>query len=579
MIEYSTGRSYETYPPGDFVAEQIAALDQNISRMEGIESRLLWELSEIQSSMKAIRNQRANMKSRIAVVWSLPNEILAYIFELGVRNEEGRMYTEKDDDDDDDDGHEDEPAFNILVSHVCRRFREIAIHTPTLWTQIHILDLETPRLDFVRACVKRSGSSGLDIFIDCNGGRFEVDFAPVPSLMDILDPHISRFRRFTVRISGFQPLYQIMVRLNKPAPQLESLELYNIDTETDFDEEDPFHPALLREPLTLFDGIMPKLECVSLDGAHAAWTKCNFTGLKSLHLGYHTRDVRPTYDEFKAIIDASPTLHTLDLRGSAPLISTPSVYPPLQMERLEVLHISEMTCDIATALMSLFNTPNLLSLSLMDLTTNGDSSFFHRIIGPPALFPALTKLKLGSVAMNEDTFEGLLRASSKLTHLSLYLSSRIPTSWLVYLEPKSPENEVVCPKLECLRCVNASPWGLNTLLERRRDAGFPIATLQLDKKTPDYWQDWECLKEYATVELIDPSDPGTDYGMDGSGSDWATEDDDIGGFPITMGGFSDDDDEEEYEDTSEMEVDQTDDSENEGEEEEEEEEEAGGIIF
>lgn len=72
----------------------------------------------------------------------LPNELLAYIFTLGVEAQRGRDedddgteeedeekfdWDADDDEDDDDDDDQPESEFQILVSHVCRRWREVAI--------------------------------------------------------------------------------------------------------------------------------------------------------------------------------------------------------------------------------------------------------------------------------------------------------------------------------------------------------------------------------------------------------------------------------------------------------------------
>jgi len=549
----------------DVVSGQILTLDQSLSQLERIETTLARELGMVRAKIEDLRRQRATLESRIAAVWALPNEILSYIFQLGVMDEEkAEIESEVKVD---EEGPTEKVGFQILVSQVCRMFREVAIGTPCLWTQIHILDLAPPRIDFVRTCVERSGCSKLDVMVDSDDPRLGHEPEPIETLMTILVPHIHRFQRFTVRLRGFQSLYRIMQVLDRPAPQLETLELSDIDYENAFDEDDPFSPTELREPLVLFGGVTPKLESVSLDGAHVAWKSCDFTDLVELHLGYHTRDVRPSFDEFKAIIDASPALRRLDLRGSAPLLSDDpaetSLYAPLLMDRLEDMHISDIPSDYATTLISLLRAPHLKSLSLTDLDTNDYSVFFRCIMGPPVLFPCLNTLKLASIEVADDAFESLLRAFPKVTHLTLYFN-QMPITWLTYLEP-NPEHEIICPKLESLKCVSASTSDIKKVLEKRREAGFPIARLQIDKETEN-WGTKGCMKwirENTTVEIIEPSEHGTDDEAElGTESEWAT-DDDGEGFPyFSMEGFSDeevdDEDEEDYEDNSEMEVDGTD---------------------
>ncbi|KAF8526749.1 hypothetical protein JB92DRAFT_3140076 [Gautieria morchelliformis] len=530
------------------VSRKIALLNQSLSELEPVEAKLSAELNEIRARIEELRNQRAALESRVAMVWSLPNEILSHIFELGVINEE---YMVPDPRKDDHTGH---LPFNILVSHVSHTFREVAIRTPKLWSQVHISNLDPTQMDFLRACLQRSSGLKIDISLDCEEDDFDAGFDagldPIRLFMNIVVPHIHRFRIFHVRICGPQALYLVMQFLNKPAPELEVLELCDTDYEHTSDEDDPYPPPSPGEPLTLFGGITPKLEAVTLVAAHVAWTECSFAGLTKLHLGYHTRNVRPTYEVFKAMINASPTLHTLHLDGSAPFISEDatesSLYPPLQMERLKNLHISRIPSDTATPLIALFNAPNLTSLSLTDLNSNDYSEFFRRIIGPPTRFPALTNLKLASIEAADTVIEDLLRVFSKLTYLAMYFD-RMPASWLRHLEPSGPETGVLCPKLECLKCVGASPHVIKKLLEKRRDVGYPIPTLQVDKTTAlgdeDTMDDEDTMKwlrEHVIVEIIEPSEFGSDD-MDESGSEWLTgEEDEIGGFPyFSMEGFTD----------------------------------------
>jgi hypothetical protein len=488
----------------------------------------------------------------MAVVWSLPNEILSHIFELGVIGEEYVVSNSRKDD--------IRLPFNILVSHVSRTFREVAIHTPRLWSQVQIFHVEPPELEYLRTCLQRSGSLKADISLSCIDDDFDAGLEPIHLFMDIIMPHIHRLRMLSVRLCGPHVLYLVVQLLNKPAPELEVLELSDYDYEHTNDINDP-HPATPPgEPLTLFGGITPKLEAITLLATYVAWPQCNFPSLTELFMGYHTRDVRPRYGVFKTMIEASPALHSLHLRGSAPLTSNDatgvSFYPPLRMEQLKNLHISEIPSDCATPLIALFNAPNVTSLSLTDLNTDNYSEFILRIIGPPTRFPALTKLKLASVAVDDTIIEDLFRTFSKLTHLTMYFD-RMPPYLLRYLEPKGPENVVLCPKLECFKCIGATSFDLKTLVERRRDVGYPIPTLQLDELSSIEMIDsmgW--LRENVIVEIVERSDIDSDD-MGDTGSGWSTgEGDDIvppffsllQGFTDEVQGFTDEEDEDEDED-------------------------------
>ena len=80
-----------------------------------------------------------------------------------------------DDDDDEGEGEEDEEGsmdedgkrlpFKVLVSHVCTRWRTVAIETSTLWTFLDFA--EGPPFDKSRTWLERSKGCLLDIELDC----------------------------------------------------------------------------------------------------------------------------------------------------------------------------------------------------------------------------------------------------------------------------------------------------------------------------------------------------------------------------------------------------------------------------
>ncbi|KAL0961050.1 hypothetical protein HGRIS_006039 [Hohenbuehelia grisea] len=62
--------------------------------------------------------------------------------------------------------------FQVLVSHVCRRWREASVSTPTLWTRITFSE---PPFEQSRVWIERSGTAPLDIEIDCTRRNFIPD--------------------------------------------------------------------------------------------------------------------------------------------------------------------------------------------------------------------------------------------------------------------------------------------------------------------------------------------------------------------------------------------------------------------
>ncbi|GJJ13466.1 hypothetical protein Clacol_007720 [Clathrus columnatus] len=473
------------------VTDEIQSLTQNITRLETKKSILLGQLEKLDVELNALQNQRAKLESRIAAIWTLPNEILAYIFELGASEQEAageHIEASKNDDDSNDTGIQD---IQILVSHVSRHFRNVALNTPVLWSSIHVLDLKPPRLDYISTCLQRSGSLPVSISLDCEDDdseykATELPTTPVEDAMGRIKPNMYRLKRFMARFRSFDALHRVMLYLDQPAPQLEALELSEVDFERTFDAETLFSPGYLSEPLTLFQGNIPKLTSVMLDGVHVSWSQCNFKNLVVLCLGYHTADVRPTYEEFRTIIQNSPSLRELSLQGSSPIfsedVSMSSLYEPFPLESLEELRVSDVSSDYASLLISLLRAPNLKSLILSELDTNDYSSLLDHISGPPVLYPNLISLKLVCIEASDMAATRLLRAYPKLEWLGLYAIHGCP-QWVALLESAG---EHLCPALKCLRCVKIDLEDIKDVFSKRKEANIPLPKLELDRREEDF---------------------------------------------------------------------------------------------
>jgi hypothetical protein len=164
--------SYLTYPkvftvrhiPFDFVfilhiiamALGNAAIDSEIATLEGkvkvmkrSESSLLLQLSTLRSSLKNNQDQIAQLLRNLrAPTASLPNEILSEVFKAGPSTPWDCL------------------NHAMSVSQVTRRWRGVAISTPSIWAAIHI-GLFSMRnwLKLMEVFLERSRETPLDIII------------------------------------------------------------------------------------------------------------------------------------------------------------------------------------------------------------------------------------------------------------------------------------------------------------------------------------------------------------------------------------------------------------------------------
>ncbi|EIM85812.1 uncharacterized protein STEHIDRAFT_98008 [Stereum hirsutum FP-91666 SS1] len=372
----------------------------------------------------------------------LPNELLAYIFTLGVEAQRARdedddgteeedeekfdWDDDEDEDDDDDDDDQPESEFQILVSHVCRRWRDVAIQSPHLWTELDFTD--GPPFDKAKTYIQRSKECPLDIDIDCTDPE-EDDYStsdsstsPPPHLIspahldtirDIILPHVARWGVFELMVSDYKVMYHTLKSLASAgeASQLKALQLYHYEDEAENEDEDEFRYEDMKEGLIPFGGRAPQLKHVALWGVHLDWDKASFLeGLEDLELAYHSKDVRPSYDSFTRILSNSPSLTTLTLCSSGPS-GDPSSWPtdPLTtlpthtvLPSIQNLVLAYHPCNYITPLIARLSLPNLSTLAL-----DYDTEDFTEFVLDGLLAPRRSSSTYGGCASMVAGLEGL----------------------------------------------------------------------------------------------------------------------------------------------------------------------------
>ncbi|KAI1789610.1 hypothetical protein LXA43DRAFT_559263 [Ganoderma leucocontextum] len=301
------------------------------------------------------------------IVNELPSELLSHIFTLGCAWERDQ-HPDEDDFEDVDEGESDDGTistssslsgddrsstrseldnedrrarkqpFNVLVSHVCGRWRAVALDSSLLWT--HIRFEGPPPWERALIYLDRAGKAPLSISIDRtveedddgSEGDYDSededeakdndpDLAIITEIMDTVVEHIEHIQALEIMVSFYPHMHRSLVKLGATpgAPMLEVLQLYHYE---DTDDHDHFKLLeLCDQPFVLFSGNAPRLTHAALWGVHLNWSMEGtpfLAGLVDLELAYHARDVRPSFKDFTRILRASPDLRTLTLSLSGP---------------------------------------------------------------------------------------------------------------------------------------------------------------------------------------------------------------------------------------------------------------------
>ncbi|EIW51538.1 uncharacterized protein TRAVEDRAFT_54474 [Trametes versicolor FP-101664 SS1] len=218
-------------------------------------------------------------------ITQLPNEVLAHIFVLGA---------------------EEDAMFPVAVSHVCRAWRYIALHTPALWRRI---TLDAGSLAMWGQRIPRAKAVPLDVQLAPLAALSHLAYYNhVQLCMHVVLPYIHRWRSLEVRFGGYAPfLWNAALggccghSAAIEAPALRDLTL--VYPENDDTKE-----------YMLFNGYAPRLRRATIQGIRLAWSPSLFQNLTYLDYTHHgfTRGAQAA-SEVLYMLQVSATLEELRL--------------------------------------------------------------------------------------------------------------------------------------------------------------------------------------------------------------------------------------------------------------------------
>jgi hypothetical protein len=447
--------------------ERLAYLRNKAHDLRITETQLCLQLSELRESLRRVSSEEAEITNLSAPISRIPNEILTEIF--------GHMKGSY--------GANDIPHV-MVVSHVTRHWRNVALGSPSLWDTIR-MSTANDSLDLPIAFLTRSKPCTLNITLEIP------EDAPMSGLqlIPILIPHFDHIRHLVIECGDNELVVQRLVEsfLDFQAPSLEHFEI-SLDLGNSQDS------LLWNGRTRIFTGGTPILSSVVLKGISL---RCCSPPLSTVtHLTLDSEGdgtMLMSYDYFCNALNACHSLTWLELRGrlfafgssdAARQINLPSLvsfaigYPI----RYRQDHYVRSTFETISA-------PALQTLSL---------NYMHRLtlqvvvhfIQSRALYPMLQHLRLEEPAVECMTVNSI-RAMASVTHVTLMYVGGIPRK-MAALAPlldrkyqSVSQADILWPRLHTLTICGFDDVFIRDLITTRIVIGAPLVTLRIESGTYD----------------------------------------------------------------------------------------------
>lgn len=479
-----------------------------------------------------LRRSRSSLIPHHDLLDRLPNEIWSSIFHFAVH------YIN-------DDAPEDESypgMFPLTISHVCSRWRRLALSAGSLWTHI-VLTFPHSRIQHSRAFtwLSRSATYPVDLLLDFRDPNWDWEEGShsflegdIRDVLCLLLPHVKRWRRFELLTDTWAPIYTFLQysRHVKSAPRLQKLGLSRCNAYF-ASKNEVFQPSHLKTPIKLFGGIhLPELKHVALVGVHLDWEGSSLCNLLSLEIKYHAREVMPPLRDFVHMLTSCPNLRRLTILGWGPLDvgnsdSNDDLYSSLQrsvsLPQLVTLSFGFLDVDYALRLLSFFMLPSLRQLSLEDISKSVDHT--EILDATPILdwlstqssspcsvhdnsiqctcnstlrLSRITQLKLQAIRSSEDAYLRFFQQLSSVRRMSLSkIDSLALRALSIPLDGPAP-----CPSLRKLSYRGIDCQTLCELVIARAYSDSPIRELLLTDDCPELNEEALKLLEMCGVNVI-----------------------------------------------------------------------------
>ena len=300
----------------------------------------------------------------------------------------------------------------LAVAKVCRRWRNIALWTPKLYSFIDARNIAITRTFLSRSC-----NIPVEVYMQSDASSTNIHGA-----MAEIEPHFSR-----VRGVQCQARYQSMLALtlhvgSLPAPMLESLHL----------EQTTIRRMLaLNEAVVIpeiFNGHTPALRRLYLAHVSIPWTSPIFSGLTELHLLLQHSSTSPSIDTFLRALENCPLLETLTLVRAGPSLDADLEEYPTPLRVVELPRLREIYLQLSRPIDTQYVVAHLIVPSTAIVTiycqldSNQDfSAVLPRDCGGLRGLSHVRRLRMYVEDVQSITLSGYTQSSAAVLVLSLFI--------------------------------------------------------------------------------------------------------------------------------------------------------------
>lgn len=329
---------------------------------------LLSAQQKVSHEINAIHSLLGSFKSRhnsLLLISRLPPELLACIFKiLSLSNPPNSHHSGY---------HTSSKLGWIPVSHVCRHWREVALHSPDLWSDIAF----NIGPFWTQAMLERSKSAPISISSSYSRQPGYAQFDPRRINQSIISRHLHHIQSIDLNGMADSDLIPFVELLNQPIPMLQEVRLLPL--------QEGKGPPKLALPNNLLNRHAPTLRSISLQGCAFPWGPFSFTCLVILEVKFRQPETAQTFDSSSFIrsldmLANSPALESLTLHNCFPRSSAAPVdYRPIRLSNLTRLNVAGFV-NVLVDVTKFLKFPDTTRLHLTCLSLTGFRDDYDSIL-------------------------------------------------------------------------------------------------------------------------------------------------------------------------------------------------------